>query len=93
MSNINSLGSKHSNAMTVCIQIRESKGSYHKNAYGNWQLSLYIHLELKMKPRALSSHDRRKLASGLRKEGGRIDDFATVPNAHAPGVNRCTYRI
>ena len=72
--------------------------TYHKNAHGNWQLSVHT-LRVEKKPHALSSHDRRKLTSGLSKEGGsggdqlRIDDFATMPNVHAPRVNRRTYRI
>ena len=42
---------------------------YHKYAHGNWQLSIHT-LRVEKKPLALSSHNRRKLTSGLSKEGG-----------------------
>ena len=39
---------------------------YHKNAHGNWQLNIHT---LRIEKKLLSSHDRRKLASGLSEEG------------------------
>ena len=53
---------------TVMHTSQRIKG-YHKNAHGNWQLSLRV------EKKTLSSHDHQKLASGL---SGGIDATANV---------------
>ena len=57
-----SLGSKHWHTSLASQRVK----GYHKNAHGTRQLSIH-----EKKP--LSSHDCRKLASGLSEEGGGSD--------------------
>ena len=56
--------------MHTSLASQRVKG-YHKNAHGNWQLSLHTGtLRVEKKPLSSHHHDRRKLANGLSEEGG-----------------------
>ena len=68
-----------SSTVRPCMHTSQRVKEYHKNTHGNWQLSLRV------EEKPLSSHDRRKLASGL---SGGID-----ATAHALRVNRHIHTV